>query len=74
MLLLLGFQSHTILSQVIGCWDKGFATMRVGEKAVLTCDADEAYGERGSGAKIPGGATLRFDVELLSFSSANAEL
>jgi len=59
--------------QVIGCWDKGFATMRVGERAVLTCDSDEAYGDAGSGAKIPGGATLKFDVELLGFDSAAAK-
>jgi len=53
--------------QVIKCWDQAFATMKVGERAVLTCTAPNAYGERGSPPAIPGGATLRFDVELLSF-------
>lgn len=54
--------------QVIGCWDQSFATMKVGEHAVLTCEAQYAYGEHGSPPKIPGGATLRFDVELLDFT------
>ena len=53
--------------QVIKGWDEGFASMKLGEKAILQCRSDYAYGERGSGAKIPGGATLNFDVELLGF-------
>ncbi len=52
---------------MIPCWDQSFATMQAGERAVLTCAAKYAYGERGSPPKIPGGATLRFDVELMSF-------
>ncbi len=43
-------------------WDKGVATMKKGEKAVLTCRADYAYGDSGSPPKIPGGATLNFEV------------
>eukprot|EP00667_Euglena_gracilis_P003338 EG_transcript_3346 len=52
---------------VIKCWDIAFATMQVGERAVLTCAADYAYGAAGSPPKIPPAATLRFDVELLGF-------
>ena len=48
--------------RVIKGWDEGFATMRKGEKAVLTCREDYAYGERGHPPTIPGGATLKFDV------------
>lgn len=54
---------------VIKGWDEGVATMRRGEKSVLTCTADYAYGEQGSGPKIPGGATLKFEVELLGWES-----
>jgi FK506-binding protein 4/5 len=43
--------------------------MTRGEKCLLTCSATYAYGERGSPPKIPGGATLQFEVELLDWES-----
>lgn len=61
------------LGEVIQGWDKGVATMRKGERALLTVDPELAYGERGSGAKIPGNATLKFDVELLDIKEVNEE-
>jgi FKBP-type peptidyl-prolyl cis-trans isomerase FkpA len=54
------------LNGVIKCWTEGVGMMKVGEQAVLTCPADTAYGEGGQGGTIPGGATLIFDVELIS--------
>ena len=57
---------------VIACWDQAMATMKKGERAFLTCTSDNAYGDRGAGDKIPPGATLRFDVELVSWSSDSA--
>lgn len=54
---------------VIKGWDKGVATMKKGEKAVLTCTADYAYGKAGSPPKIPADATLNFEVELLGWKS-----
>jgi peptidylprolyl isomerase len=53
--------------QVIKGWDEGFASMKIGEKAILKVSSDYGYGPRGSPPKIPGGATLLFEVELLSF-------
>ena len=44
-------------------WDVGVATMRKGEKCILTCMPDYAYGESGSGS-IPPNAVLQFEVEL----------
>lgn len=55
---------------VIKGWDQGVATMRKGETAVLKCTAPYAYGEAGSPPKIPGGATLLFNVELLDWTKS----
>lgn len=41
--------------------------MKKGEKAILTCAPDYAYGEAGSPPSIPKNATLKFEVELLDF-------
>jgi len=49
---------------VIKGWDVGIATMQIGERAILRCSADFAYGEKGSPPKIPGDATLDFVVQL----------
>jgi len=49
---------------VIKGWDQGIATMKVGERAILRCQSDFAYGEKGSEPKIPPNATLDFVVQL----------
>ncbi|KAG3023971.1 hypothetical protein PC121_g7149 [Phytophthora cactorum] len=59
---------------VIKAWDLAFASMKVGEKAVLTCKPEYAYGASGSPPKIPANATLKFDVELLGFSPKAKEM
>jgi len=59
---------------VIKAWDEGVATMKVGERAILTCREDFAYGKSGSPPKIPGGATLVFDVDLLSFGENEKDI
>ena len=56
------------VGQVIKGWDQGVATMKLGEKAILTCSPDFAYGPSGYPPVIPPNATLNFEVELLKIN------
>lgn len=52
------------LGRVIPCWTEAIQAMKVGGKSKITCPSELAYGPNGSG-RIPGGAALTFEVELL---------
>ncbi|KAL4497260.1 hypothetical protein ABPG72_011195 [Tetrahymena utriculariae] len=61
------FEFTVGLQQVIRCWDEGILKLSKGQRAVLTCPYNYAYGERGISGAIPPKATLKFDVELIDF-------
>ena len=63
------FKFYVGVGQVIRGWDEGIGQLQKGQKAILTCPPDYAYGERGAGGVIPPNATLKFEVELLDFQA-----
>jgi FKBP-type peptidyl-prolyl cis-trans isomerase FkpA len=54
------------LDKVIPCWTQAVQQMKVGGKSRLVCPAELAYGDKGAPPRIKPGATLVFEVELLS--------
>lgn len=52
---------------VVKAFDLGIASMKRGEKSVLTCAPEYAYGEAGSPPNIPPNSTLLFECELLDW-------
>ncbi len=53
------------LTALIKGWQIALPLMKEGSHWRLWIPSDLAYGDRGAGADIPGGATLIFEVELL---------
>lgn len=53
------------LQALIKGWQIAIPLMKTGSHWRLWIPSDLAYGDRGAGGDIPGGATLMFEVELL---------
>jgi FKBP-type peptidyl-prolyl cis-trans isomerase FklB len=60
------------VGQVIKGWTEALQLMPVGSKWQLFIPADLAYGDHGAGSDIGPGATLIFEVELLSIEGKDA--
>ena len=59
--------------RVIPGWDQGLIGLCKGAKAILVIPPDMGYGEKGAGDDIPGGATLNFDVEVMTLTTPPEE-
>ena len=66
-----GQPKETHLSEDLPGWAEGIAGMRVGGKRKLVIPAELAYGEQGS-FRIPGKATLIYDIELVEIVAEEA--
>jgi len=55
------------LGQVIKGWQEAIKLLGKGGKGTFYIPSELAYGERGSGAKIPGNSVLKFVIELVDF-------
>ena len=56
-------------SQAIAAFELAIPKMSRGQKISLIAAPHNAYGELGYPPVIPGNATLRFEIELISFGS-----
>jgi FKBP-type peptidyl-prolyl cis-trans isomerase len=54
------------VGNIIPCWTEALQLMKVGGKSRIICPATLAYGDRGAPPKIMPGATLDFEIELVS--------
>ncbi len=72
-----GEPSILALNAVMPCLSEALQLMKVGGKSRIVCPAELAYGDRGSLPDVLPGATLDFDIELLSVNpnaAANSPL
>ena len=60
--------------QVIKGWTEAMQIMKEGDKWELYIPSELAYGDRGAGGKIPGGAVLIFTLEMLKVKGPSVEL
>jgi FKBP-type peptidyl-prolyl cis-trans isomerase len=61
------------VNQVVKGWQEGIPLRSEGAKYRLFIPAHLAYGNQGAGAKIKGGSTLIFDVELLEIEKTEVQ-
>lgn len=61
------------LGRVIPCWQEALQRMKVGGRARITCPPEIAYGDMGAPPRIPGGAALQFEVQLLEIADGSGD-
>ncbi len=56
------------LGDLIPCWKIAIPKMAVGSAYKITCPSDTAYGDKGAGETIKGGAALTFRITLFGIA------
>jgi FKBP-type peptidyl-prolyl cis-trans isomerase FkpA len=56
------------LGKLIQCWKTAIPMMSVGSIYKITCPSDTAYGDKGAGTDIKGGAALTFRITLFDIA------
>ena len=54
------------LSKLIKGWQEAMPLMPAGSRWILWIPSELAYGDNGAPPRIPGGAVLEFEIELIS--------
>ena len=57
------------LAKLISCWKTSIPMMTIGSLYKVTCPSDTAYGDRGAGTEIKGGAALTFRITLFAIEA-----
>ena len=65
-----GGTSEFAMNRTMPCLSEGIAKMKPGGQARLVCPSNTAFGDQGRAPAIPPGATLVFDVTLISAKAA----
>jgi len=60
--------SQFALTGVMLCWNQALRTMKAGGSVQLVCPPSTAFGDQGRAPRVPPGATLVFDLELLEIN------
>lgn len=55
--------------RLIRGWNEGLPQLRQGEKAIITCPPDYAYGDKDIADKVPANSTVTFQLELIEIVS-----
>lgn len=56
------------MDQILPCWSGALMRMRPGAKASLVCPSGAAYGAHGLAGKVPPGAVVSYEIELVGIS------
>jgi FKBP-type peptidyl-prolyl cis-trans isomerase FkpA len=67
-----GGDAQFALAAVMPCWNEALRKMSVGGSAALVCPSSMAFGDKGKSPRVPPGAALVFNVELLEINPKEA--